>query len=215
MTVSKRYLDSGFDPIASVYDTLAWLVFGQALRNAQKHWLSQVPVGAEILIIGGGSGWLLAQVLDVCSPRKVIYIDASPKMIQLARQKVNDDERVEFRASNETAIRPTDQVQVVMTPFILDLFTLDRLTNNVLPRLYGVLQPGGYWLGTDFTQTDKWWQGGLQWLMYRFFGLISHIEAKRLPDWLGLVNALPNIQPRGLARFYNGMVVAACWQKQP
>ena len=213
MIVDKTHSDSGFDLVAPVYDTLAFLVFGHALQNAQKHWLSQVPPGADVLMFGGGSGWLLSQILDVCVPRKVIYIDASPKMIGLARQKVKNDSRVDFRASNETAIRPTDQVQVIVTPFILDLFTQPRLTASVLPSLYGALQPGGYWLCTDFIKTNTWWQDALRWSMYRFFGLVSGIEASRLSDWLALVGDLPQLHQKGLARFYDGMVAAAWWEK--
>lgn len=175
--------DAGFDRVAGIYDTLAWLVFGNRLQEAQTIFLSCIPVAARILIIGGGSGWLLRKVLCLCQPRQIIYVEASVRMLAKARKTVQDDGRVVFRLGNETSVRSEETVDVVITPFFLDLFTEERLETHIIPQLLRALKPGGLWLVCDFVRTSVWWQQGLLKSMYLFFRLIANIEARYWPQW--------------------------------
>jgi len=205
--------DSGFNRIAPFYEGLAGLVFGQRLRKAQAAYLGLIPSQATILILGGGAGWLLRQVLDACDPQKVIYIDAAPTMIRLARQAVRADPRVDFRVGNETAIAPADTADVVMTPFLLDLFAESRLRNRLIPKLLSALRPGGLWLGTDFLPPKSPLQRGLLWAMYRFFRLTAGIEARRLPNWSGLLDEQPTLEPVVFCTASAGLLGSGCWKK--
>ncbi|GAB3275612.1 hypothetical protein GCM10027347_49020 [Larkinella harenae] len=214
MPKRNQPIDSGFDVVAPFYDALSRMVFGNALRVAQAHWLTRIPPRADILIFGGGSGWLLARVLAICNPRTVIYIDASPAMMALARQKVRNSPRVDFRIGTETAVRIDDQVDVVITPFILDLFTNHRLQTAILPPLYQSLRPQGLWVSTDFLKPTVWWQRFLLWVQYRFFRSVSQIEATQLPPWVDLLTSLPGLKPDPMAAFFGGMIGSGCWQKQ-
>ncbi|RAK00335.1 methyltransferase family protein [Larkinella arboricola] len=207
--------DNGFDGIAPFYDALSRLVFGNTLRKAQAHWLDRIPPGADILVLGGGSGWLLSRLLAVCKPRQVIYIDASAVMIELARQKVNNDRRVDFRAGTELAIQPTDRVDVVITPFVLDLFTEERLKTVVLPRLFSSLRNNGLWLCCDFLEPRVWWQRILLWCEYHFFRTISHIEADRLPNWPQLLSTHLPLTFCQMKPFFGGMIGSGYWQNRP
>ncbi|GAB3922424.1 class I SAM-dependent methyltransferase [Larkinella terrae] len=211
--MDKSPTASGFDLIAPIYDPLSRLVFGNALRKAQAHWLDQIPKNAAILVFGGGSGWLLARVLSGCAPRKVIYIDVAPAMIALSREKVNNDSRVEFRIGTETSITADDRVDAVLTPFILDLFTEDELKNRLLPILYKSLNDNGLWLCADFAQPKTEWQRAIMWCQYRFFRILSHISADRLPNWQLLVTNLVLAEPQQAASFFGGLVVSTYWRK--
>ncbi|GAB3339084.1 hypothetical protein GCM10027299_51740 [Larkinella ripae] len=213
MMKSNPSADRGFDRIAPVYDGLARLVFGNAQRNAQTHWLPTLPPNSDFLIFGGGSGWLLARVLTVCQPRTVTYIDASPVMVALARQRVKNDQRVDFRIGTETAIRLNDQVDVIITPFVLDLFTDERLENRIVPDLLRALRPGGFWLCCDFTLPTRWWHRILLWSQYRFFRLISGIEARQLPNWYEILNSLSATTHRQTATFFGEMIASGYWEK--
>ena len=206
-------VDTGFDGIAPFYDALSRLVFGNSLREAQAHWLGSVPKKADILVLGGGSGWLLSRILAVCDPQTVLYIDASPVMISLARTKVNNDSRVDFRVGTETAIRASDRVHILFTPFVLDLFTEERLQTQILPRLLDCLHNHGYWFCCDFDQPVFWWQRLLLWAQYRFFRTLSHIEAHQLPNWLTLLNSLPSLRQGGSKAFFGKMILSGYWQK--
>jgi len=164
--------DSGFDRIAWMYDFLAFLVFGRALKNAQKALLPKIPKNSRILIIGGGSGWLLRKIALQCQPRHVLYVEASAQMLQRSRSQVQSlgkESPVEFRLGNETVIQPSDEVDVVICPFFLDLFTTERLRNSILPRLTQSLAAGGIFLVTDFIPSAAPFHRLLIRTMYWFF----------------------------------------------
>jgi ubiquinone/menaquinone biosynthesis C-methylase UbiE len=205
--------DGGFDFIAPFYDPLSRLIFGNNLRKAQSFWLEQIPQGADILVFGGGSGWLLNRILAVCKPRHVIYIDASPVMISLARKEVKNDNRVDFRIGSETALLSSDHFDVIVTPFILDLFTNEQLKAILLPRLFRGLRTNGFWLCCDFVEPTTWWQRVLLWSQYRFFRTFSHIMVDQLPDWMRLLNSIPDLNQPQTASFFGGMIVSGIWRK--
>ena len=54
---------NGFDSIASIYDPIARLFFGNSITESQATFLSEIPVG-KVLILGGGSGWIATEVLS-------------------------------------------------------------------------------------------------------------------------------------------------------
>ncbi len=205
---------ANFNPIAPIYDALAALVFGQSLRRAQAHFSVNIPPEATILILGGGTGWLLEAVLTGCQPRQVVYLEPSGQMLTLAKRRVARlllaqrlAQRVEFRCGTQAAIGPHEQFDVIMTPFVLDLFLSTTLQQAVLPQLWRAMHPQGLLLATDFDRPKTTGQRWLLWLMYRFFRLTTGIEARQLPDWvLLLTNAGFRIDHR--MAFRNGQLLA-------
>jgi tRNA (cmo5U34)-methyltransferase len=207
--------DSGFDRIAWMYDFLAFLVFGQALKNAQKALLPKIPRNSRILIIGGGSGWLLQEVLLHCLPRYVLYVEASVQMLQRSRNRVQSlaaAANVEFRLGNETVIQPSDELDVVICPFFLDLFPTERLRNSILPRLTQSLSVGGIFLVTDFIPSAAPHHRLLIRTMYWFFGQIARIEASQLPPYDLLLNKLP-LRKTFVQSFQGGLIESSNWVK--
>lgn len=203
-----------FDFVAPIYDALAFVVFGRRLQQAQTVCLDQMPAGASVLIVGGGTGELLGHVLNRCRPQRVLYLEASAKMLARASRRMirsGSTGTVEFRLGTEADLRPDECFDVLMTPFVLDVFTETTLTSRVIPRLRAALEPGGQWYVTDFVRTTVWWQRALLWTMIRFFRLTAGIEAGQLTDW---PRALTNA---GLTLTYEqpqvwGMVSAQTYQ---
>ncbi|GAA4395574.1 hypothetical protein GCM10023187_02650 [Nibrella viscosa] len=161
-------------------------------------------------MIGGGSGWLLREVLRRCKPRQIIYIEASARMLAKARKAVQEDGRVVFRLGNETVINPSERVDVVITPFFLDLFTEERLATSIVLRLRQTLKAGGLWLVSDFVQTNSWWQRLLLKVMYVFFGLTAGIEARRWPNWPRLLQQ-SGLQSGEQQERVSGQVITGWW----
>ncbi|GAB3820513.1 hypothetical protein GCM10028895_20870 [Pontibacter rugosus] len=119
--------DSGFTYTASFYDALATFVFGDALQQAQLALLPFIQRQARVLVIGGGSGWILEQLLHSDIQLEILYLDAAPAMMQLAEQKYKKQRQtqsstVRFRLGNEKSLLPEEQFEVILTPFLLDLF---------------------------------------------------------------------------------------------
>ena len=107
-------LGGDFNWIAPLYDPLARVVFGWRLQRAQTVFLDQIPAGAVILIVGGGTGWLLEQVLTHWQPRRVIYLEASARMLERASRRMLNHAlvgMVDFRVGNETSLKPGEQVR--------------------------------------------------------------------------------------------------------
>ena len=201
--------DNGFDRVASFYDPLARLVYSTALQDAQCWLLPYIPAGASVLIIGGGSGWLLQQVLQHSAPKYILYLEASANMLQKAKQLNSGTAIVEFRHGTDADLSPHDRFDVVITPFLLDLFPADRLT-QLMQRLHATLVPGGLWLFADFWAVEASppiWQKLLAKSMYLFFGFLSNVQARHLPDY-GKHFSSFGLQELAHAEFYKGFVQA-------
>jgi tRNA (cmo5U34)-methyltransferase len=210
----KKLPDSGFDRIASFYDALAYFVYGDSLQRAQKALLPFIPDQGRILIIGGGSGWILVQLIKTGKHLDILYLDAAPAMLNKAKkkyQKIKSDSsiRIEFRLGTEQEIKPQEQYDVIFTPFILDLFLPQRL-QQLMTRLKVALSPTGSWLFVDFwpvTQSPPYWQKMLIKGMYLFFGTLSGVKARKLPDYNWHFNNL-GLKEKFSKSFYAGMVQA-------
>lgn len=207
--------DSGFDRIAWAYDFLAFLIFGPSIKKAQAVFLGAIPLRASVLMVGGGSGWLLKQLLIRCQPSQVVYVEASGKMRALSRSAIRSlptASSVEFRLGNETTITERACFDVVITPFFLDLFTPPRLENDILPRLFRSLRPQGLWLLTDFTPSARWHHRFLLRTMYGFFEKIARIEARHLPPYADLMVRV-GLRKEQRASYYGGFIESNIWAK--
>jgi tRNA (cmo5U34)-methyltransferase len=202
-----------FDWVAPFYDFLAFLVFGHRLRRAQVVFLNQIPTNAHILIVGGGTGWLLQQVLIHCQPNQVVYLEASAQMLARASKRVinhNVAGSVVFRVGDEMSLKPQESFDVIMTPFVLDLFTEQYLQSGLIPQLQKVLNPSGLWFVTDFVNPRIGWQKLLLWTMIRFFRLTAGIKTVELADWQKLLaeSGLQRSKQKGQV---SGMVSTEVW----
>lgn len=204
-----------FNGIAPLYDTLAFVVFGRQLRQAQTVFLDTIPAGASVLIVGGGTGWLLEQVLTRCQPSRCVYLEASAKMLARATDRMVQNSVtgcVDFRLGTESSLAPDEQFDAILTSFVLDVFSERTLQTQFIPRLRRALKPAGVWLITDFVHTDVWWQKVLLWGMVRFFRLTTGMQARSLANWqLMLVNC--GLQRLSYQPRVGGMVSAEVWSR--
>jgi SAM-dependent methyltransferase len=171
-----------FNLIAPVYDKLSSLVFGNSMRSAQTLFLGDVPEWSNVLILGGGTGWLLADLLQTNKSCKVWYIEASSKMLALSQEIVaGEAHRVVFVHGTEVDIPEGVIFDAVISHCYLDLFSADRC-RQVVQRIKSAMHAEGVWLVTDFLNTT-WWQSALLKLMYAFFRTVSGIYTNVLPPW--------------------------------
>lgn len=179
-----------FNRVAPVYDRLAHLVFGQTLERAQLALLDRLPDGGQWLLVGGGTGWLLEQVLNRCQPISILYLEASERMLDLTQQRLANHaqrDKVAYRLGTEADLTDTDRFDIIVTPFVLDLFSEYWLKNQMIPCLLETLEAGGYWLVTDFVPPISLWQRVLANSMLLFFRVTAGLSTQRLPDWIPLL----------------------------
>lgn len=201
---------NGFDRIAFIYDFLARLVYGRDIVDSQECFLERVNDHSKILMVGGGSGWLLVSLLRKKPNCKIWYIEASEQMIGLAKKKVEAGQTVNFIHGTEQNIQPSPTYDAVITNFYLDLFADEQL-HQVVGKIRGSMKPGSLWLATDFVRGQPWWQKAMLNTMYFFFRITCGLESHRLPEWN---KSLTEAGAREIDSrfFYKGFIKAALYQ---
>ena len=197
-----------FDGVSKIYDKLSTLVFGKSMSEAQTVFLPEIAQYVSVLILGGGTGWLLANVLKTNLKGKVWYVEASLKMIELSKRKIPTVEmsRVFFIHGTEHSIPAEIAFDVVITPFFLDLFTNNHC-QVVVQKITSCLHSKSIWVVTDFINL-AWWHNGMLFMMYKFFKLTSNIEASKLPEWESILKRHGLIEMRSHL-FYKGFIKGA------
>jgi ubiquinone/menaquinone biosynthesis C-methylase UbiE len=175
-------MSANFSNSAWFYDRLSRLVYGEALINAQVYLLKYIPTDSKILIVGGGTGWILEEITKIHpSGLDILYVEVAPKMIALSKKRNTGDNNVDFINDAVENVALPSNFDVVITPFLFDNFT-EQTTSKVFKHIHSLLKPGGLWLNCDFQLSGRWWQKILLKSMFLFFRIVCHIEASQLPD---------------------------------
>jgi ubiquinone/menaquinone biosynthesis C-methylase UbiE len=174
---------NNFTPIAPIYDVLAKAVFGNTLHQAQVDALTHVVAGARVLVVGGGTGKILADLGSLHpSGLHITYVEQSAGMMARARKRDFKANEVEFvQLPIESVMLGQADFDVVVTPFILDCLS-EPLLGGVCSKLATGLRPGGLWLHIDFTLNadSPAWQRLTMKAMYAFFHIAAGIGADAL-----------------------------------
>lgn len=194
---------TGYDLLAPAYDRLAVFFVGKKIREAQVHFLTHLKDKRKLLILGGGTGWILEEVQKVNRDIQIEYIDQSPRMVELAKSR-KGDLNIQFKIGTEADISDTDY-DCVITNFYLDLFTDTQLT-SISKKIKSCLKTGAIWLATDFYVHNLRQRLAVRG-MYFFFSIVTGLTTTRLPDWQ---QVLKNIGGREIFshRWSRGYIVA-------
>ncbi|QKG56845.1 methyltransferase [Hymenobacter sp. BRD128] len=201
-----------FGPVAWFYDALAGLVFGGALRRAQRATLAAgLPAGPapRVLVLGGGAGWVLGEIWRQRPQAQVLYLEVSAAMLartraRLRRHPAPPGATVELRQGTEASLRPGEQFEVIVTFFVLDCFTEVALP-GALARLQAARCPGAPWLVTDFRPARRGWRHWLLRAMYWFFGFTVGLRVQQLPPWPTELAAL-GLNPNWVQLFFGNAI---------
>lgn len=173
---------SNYDNSAWFYDRLSRVVYGRALIRAQVYLLQYIPAGSKVLIIGGGTGWILEEIAKIHpSGLKITYVEISANMIALSHKRNAGENEVTFINKAAEQISFDTDFDVVITAFLFDNFTEEGM-QKIFTHIDKSLKPGRLWLNSDFKLTGKWWQHILLRSMLTFFRIICRIESSKLPD---------------------------------
>jgi ubiquinone/menaquinone biosynthesis C-methylase UbiE len=166
------------DLLVPCYDFLAGRAFGGQIKKATTEYFDLIGEHDKVLIIGGGTGWVLEKFPQ--ANLQVTYVDISKGMIRKARsRKVSF--RVEFITGSYTAI-PDAKYDVIIIPFFLDMLSNDK-AGDVMQHVIRFLKNDGIWLFSDFIPSNKFHHRVLIRMMYWFFSLFYDIEKFRLPNY--------------------------------
>jgi len=174
-------MSANYNNSAWFYDSLARLVYGRALVNAQVYLLHHIPANSHVLIVGGGTGWILDELTRIYpGGLNITYVEVAPNMMVLSQKRNIGGNKITFiNDAIENVALPPD-FDVVVTPFLLDNFT-EQTLDKVFNSIAALLKKDGLWLNASFQLTGKWWQQVLLKSMFVFFRVVCGIEASRLP----------------------------------
>lgn len=186
---------TSFDRIALYYDFLKKLVFGSSIDDAQKYFINVIPPDASVLIIGGGTGKLLLEILRSRRAGAVTYLEFSEKMLHLAQVRVahyqqNRDcksPEIHFKLGSVEALATDLKFDAIFTPFVLDLIEEKRLL-DFMKAIDSHLHNNGLWFFSDFRQDQS---GGLRNAFHKFllkamlvfFKMTVGLKLNKLPDF--------------------------------
>jgi ubiquinone/menaquinone biosynthesis C-methylase UbiE len=171
---------SSFNFIAPVYGFLKLLVFGRRLNKAEEYRFDDLSNVQTVLIFGGGAGKLLEHSFFATVPIRVMFLEASGKMLDMARKRAIGLglDNVEFVEGTHLSL-DIASYDLILCPFVLDVFT-DAELPQVLNILKSRLNESGQLIVTDFT---KGVAASNQWLvpfMYFFFRLAGALNVKNI-----------------------------------
>jgi ubiquinone/menaquinone biosynthesis C-methylase UbiE len=180
-----------FDAVAPWYLTLETIAFGDALQRCRVACLGELQSPRRALIVGEGNGKFLCELLRAHPSLEIDCIDASERMLRLARERVEREfpERVHsirFLQRDITSWTPPENhFDLIVTHFFLDCFPAARIADMVT-ELARAATVEATWLLADFCIPAGGFarfRAGL-WLaaMYRFFQSTAGIKADELVD---------------------------------
>jgi ubiquinone/menaquinone biosynthesis C-methylase UbiE len=171
---------NNYNLLAPFYDFVTNLVFNGKVLKAQKDLIKQLPEHGNLLFIGGGTGQTLKYLEQQKPDLKITYIDASSEMIRLSKKHSNSQNTI-FILGTENNI-PDINYDIICTFFFLDLFKSTKRI-QVFNTLNSHLSTNGLWLYADFTVAKKWWQKGIEFMMFQFLKLSTNITTSRIEDY--------------------------------
>lgn len=176
---------NNYDKIANCYDRFSRMIFFKSQVNAQVHQLHYIPEKARVLIVGGGTGWILEEIAKIHpSGLQLVYVEISAKMMELSKHRDTARNTVEFVNEGIEEFAEHITFDVICTPFLFDNFSKERAT-MVFQQLNGMLKDKGLWLHNDFSLEagkGKWWKSLFLTMMYQFFRFFGNVEATALEN---------------------------------
>jgi hypothetical protein len=209
-------MSNNYDPVARYYDFLSRVVFGRTEIDAQVEMLRYVRPGDRLLIVGGGTGWILEKIVDCCaSDLQITYVEPSRVMMRQARRRHRGDNAVSFVQLPVEQFSTGERFDCILTGFVFDNFTQDH-SAAIVRSLDALLVAGGHWLYADLYyypgKGGSWWHGLMLRSMYWTARWICKVEANCLPDMEGCF-AQVGYTMLSRASYYQGFIQSIVYQK--
>jgi len=191
MTTNNTHtLGKGFDRITAVYDIVVSICSFDRINKSQLAFLSHLSSQKAGLILGGGTGYFLQKVLDQNEEIHITYVDASAKMIEYSKKRIeknrpNDLHRVTFICSGVEDLQ-WHTYDLIICNYILDLF--DNAFVEILAEKFKKhLSVNGLLYVTDFniSETNGFMKRGTQIglkVLYALFRWTTQLQTKQLPE---------------------------------
>lgn len=180
------------------------------IRRSQRHFLKRLPPARSVLVLGGGSGWILEDIARDIRPTTICYVEASAWMLQKARGR-QVASQVTYIHGTENEVPAYHQFDLVITNFFLDMFD-ENGVRCMAERVHDHLATNGIWMVTDFTCRNTFHRA-LLFIMYRFFSITTGLQQRSLPAWYNIVSG-SGFRCTGEALFFAGFIRACIFKRR-
>ena len=208
-------MPANYDNITTIYDFISRIVYGKSIVKAQVSLLKFIPPKSRLLIVGGGTGWVLEEIAKQHSTDLIIdYVESSAQMIAMSQKRNYGSNVIHFINLPIEQFEPDGLYDVILTPFLFDNFKEDKL-EMVFTRLHAALKSKGMWLYADFEPINSnslFWQKLLLKIMYLFFRITCGIETSELINIQGYFAS--DFQILFKSHFYADFIQAVAYQKK-
>lgn len=175
-----------FNLIAGFYRWLEYLTLGPLLERCRSHHLPRLNGKRQALILGDGDGRFTARLLAANPLLHADAVDRSSNMLALlGRRAAFAGARLRVHHRDALKLEPSPAPDLIVTHFFLDCLTQAEVS-ALVPRLAARLQPGGFWLVSEFRIPPGW----LRWpariyirSLYLAFRILTGLRVTRLPDY--------------------------------
>ncbi len=201
---------NNYDFVAPFYNALASVIFVNRINKSQFALLSELKQQTNILYIGGGTGVILDQLLELNSNARITYLEKSKKMIFQTKKKSISHNRINYILGTEDDLK-NEKFDAIITNYFLDQFD-KRTRERIFDSLTAKLIYNGLWIATDFNPAKKWWQIIIEKLMFLFLKACTNIQSGKIPDIKILFKA--NVfQLVAKERFYGNYIFSRLYKK--
>lgn len=200
-------MPANFDAVARWYRYLEWAGFGRALWRRRVEFLPELRGARRVLMAGEGDGRFLQAFLAANPEAAVTYVDASARMLALARERAGT-ERVRFvqrdLGEGETVAGEFD---AIVTHFFLDCFGEEEVA--AVARRLG---QAPVWVVSEF-QTPHWVWWGVVRGLYAFFGATTGLRVTRLPEYAAALRSAGFVLAER-REAWGGLLISELWRSR-
>ena len=164
------------DRIARWYRWFEYAGFGRALERRRTAFLNDVADARRVLALGEGDGRALAALLAAAPQALIDYVDASARMLELARARAGSRRVTYHRDDALTTPLCEAEYDLIVTHFFLDCFEETDL-DLLAARIARAARPQVRWLISEFRKP-----GWLVRTLYLFFRTTTGLRTQRLVD---------------------------------
>lgn len=185
----KNSIGRGYDKVASFYDAVVALTFGDRIFKLKSTVIAQLPPRVTCLIIGGGSGAILKPLITNQTVQSFYYAELSIKMMKRCQALVNEkgwSKKIEY--ADDWKSFKTSSFDYIFLPFVLDHYTRPQI-EELLPQLQQNMHDTSEIVFFDFNQETaygyepSWWKKWSLSFLYAFFKLIGGTNTNQLPPF--------------------------------
>lgn len=164
-----------YGPVAWCYDALATALSGGAIERSKLARLDELEPGCRVAVAGAGTG--SDAVAAALRGARVTAIDVAPAMLaRLGRRAERAECEVELRCEDLFEHTPDEPYDVVMAPYILNVFG-EKEARAALGRLVAWLRPGGILLIADFAPASSAWSPAGRFWIRTYFAVVDAVGA--------------------------------------